>query len=188
VTKTQSAGPISYLEHRATRVLHCAIVTRAAVLMFPLLLQRIISNQMRPRRLRVAWFSRLLRHPARRWSGSISPGTHTGDDELDHDIRGWESITADGGTAEPEDVGAVTTQQNHSVNFTTQTRQVVLQHNKITNLRLTSKPTCDKNSFTPVTERKSSALFQLQYAILQISLSMNTPVTERRWQAKWKNG
>jgi len=28
------------------------IVTRAAVLMFPLLLQSIISNQMRPRRLR----------------------------------------------------------------------------------------------------------------------------------------
>jgi len=39
VTKTQSAGPISCLEHRATRVLHCAIVTTAAVLMFPLLLQ-----------------------------------------------------------------------------------------------------------------------------------------------------
>jgi len=39
--------------------------------MFPLLLQSIISNQMRPRRLRGAWFSRLLRHPARRWSGSI---------------------------------------------------------------------------------------------------------------------
>jgi len=39
VTKTQSAGPISCLEHRATRVLHYAIVTRAAVLMFPLLLQ-----------------------------------------------------------------------------------------------------------------------------------------------------
>jgi len=37
VTKTQSAGPISGLEHRATRVLHCTIVTRAAVLMFPLL-------------------------------------------------------------------------------------------------------------------------------------------------------
>jgi len=36
VTKTQSAGPISCLEHRATRVLHCAIVIRAAVLMFPL--------------------------------------------------------------------------------------------------------------------------------------------------------
>jgi len=32
--------------------LHCAIVTRAAVLMFPLLLQTIISNQMKPRRLR----------------------------------------------------------------------------------------------------------------------------------------
>jgi len=79
VTKTQSAGPISCLEHRATRVLHCAIVTRAAVLMFSLLLWSIISNQMRPRRLRVAWFSRLLRHPARRRSGSIlSPGTHTG--------------------------------------------------------------------------------------------------------------
>jgi len=59
--------------------LHCAIVTRAAVLMFPLLLQTIISNQMRPRMLRGAWFSRLLQHPARRQSGSIlSPGTHTG--------------------------------------------------------------------------------------------------------------
>jgi len=43
VTKTQSAGPISCLEHRATRVLHCAMATRAAVLMFPLLLQTIIS-------------------------------------------------------------------------------------------------------------------------------------------------
>jgi len=30
--------------------------------MFPLLLQSIISNQMRPRRLRGAWFSRFLRH------------------------------------------------------------------------------------------------------------------------------
>jgi len=39
VTKTQSAGPISCLEHRATRVLHCTIVTRAAVLIFPLLLR-----------------------------------------------------------------------------------------------------------------------------------------------------
>jgi len=46
--------------------------------LFPLLLQSIISNQMRPRRLRGAWFSRLLRRPARRRSGSIlSPGTHT---------------------------------------------------------------------------------------------------------------
>jgi len=36
VTKIQSAGPISCLQHRATRVLHCTIVTRAAVLMFPL--------------------------------------------------------------------------------------------------------------------------------------------------------
>jgi len=35
VTKTQFAGPISCLEHRATTVLHCTIVTRAAVLMFP---------------------------------------------------------------------------------------------------------------------------------------------------------
>jgi len=52
VTKTQSAGPISCLEHRATRVLHCAKVTRATVLMFPLLLQTVISNQMRPQRLR----------------------------------------------------------------------------------------------------------------------------------------
>jgi len=34
VTKTQSAGPISCLEHHATRVLHCATATRAAVLMF----------------------------------------------------------------------------------------------------------------------------------------------------------
>jgi len=47
--------------------------------MFPLSLQSIISNQMRPRRLRVTWFSRLLRHLARRRSGSIlSLGTHTG--------------------------------------------------------------------------------------------------------------
>jgi len=47
--------------------------------MFPLSLQPIISNPMRPRRLRGVWFSRLLRHPAMRWSGSIlSPGTHTG--------------------------------------------------------------------------------------------------------------
>jgi len=46
---------------------------------FPLSLQSIISNQMRPRRLRGAWFSRLLRHPARRRSGSIlSPGTTRG--------------------------------------------------------------------------------------------------------------
>jgi len=47
--------------------------------MFPLSLQSIISNQMRAHSLRGAWFSRFLRHPARRWSGSIlSPGTHTG--------------------------------------------------------------------------------------------------------------
>jgi len=39
--------------------------------MFPLPLQSIISNQMRPRRLWGAWFSRLLRHPARRRSVSI---------------------------------------------------------------------------------------------------------------------
>jgi len=38
VTKTQSAGPISCLEHSTTRVLHCCIVTRAAMLMFPFLL------------------------------------------------------------------------------------------------------------------------------------------------------
>jgi len=45
--------------------------------MFFLSIQSIISNQMRPRRLIGAWFSRLLRHPARRRSGSIrSPGTH----------------------------------------------------------------------------------------------------------------
>jgi len=45
--------------------------------MFPLSLQSIISNQMRPRRLRCVWFSRLLRHPAWRQNGSIlSPGTH----------------------------------------------------------------------------------------------------------------
>jgi len=52
VTKTQSIGPISCLKHRATRVLHCTIVTTAGVLMFPLLLQSIISSQIRPRRLR----------------------------------------------------------------------------------------------------------------------------------------
>jgi len=37
----------------------------------PLSLQSIVSNQTRPRRLRGAWFSRLLRHPAKRRSGSI---------------------------------------------------------------------------------------------------------------------
>jgi len=47
--------------------------------MFPLSLQTIITNQMRPRMLRGAWFSRLLQHPARRRSGFIlSPGTHMG--------------------------------------------------------------------------------------------------------------
>jgi len=60
VTKTQSAGPISCLEHRATRVLHSSIVTRAAVLMFPLLFQTIFSNQMRPRRLRGHVHTKLL--------------------------------------------------------------------------------------------------------------------------------
>jgi len=71
-----------------TKVLHCAIVTKAAVLMFPLSLQSIISYQMRPRKLR---FSRLLRHPARRRSGSmLSPGTHTG-----YPARGTISVTAD---------------------------------------------------------------------------------------------
>jgi len=95
VTKTQSAGPISCLEHRATRVLHCTIVTRATVLMFPLLLQTIISNQMRPRRLRGAWFSRLLRHPARRRTGSIlSPGTHTGCWMTPHKSQ-WTRLTSE---------------------------------------------------------------------------------------------
>jgi len=47
--------------------------------MFPLLLQSIVSNQMRPQRLRGAWFNRFLQHPARRRSGSIlSPGIHMG--------------------------------------------------------------------------------------------------------------
>jgi len=47
--------------------------------MFPLSLQSIISNQMRPRRLRGAWLSHLLRHPATRRSGSIlSPGPTRG--------------------------------------------------------------------------------------------------------------
>jgi len=47
--------------------------------MFRLSLPSIIRKQMRPRRLRGAWFSRLLRHPARRRSEStLSPGTHTG--------------------------------------------------------------------------------------------------------------
>jgi len=49
------------------------------VRMLPLSHQSIISDQMRPRRLRGAWFNRLLRHPARRRSGFIlSPVTHTG--------------------------------------------------------------------------------------------------------------
>jgi len=79
MTKTQSAGPISCLEHRATRLLHSTIVTRAAMFMFSLLLQSVIGSQMRPQRLRGDWFSRLLRHTARRRSSSVlSPGTHTG--------------------------------------------------------------------------------------------------------------
>jgi len=89
VTKTQSAGPISCLEHSTTRVLHCTIVTRAAMLMFPLLQQSIISNQMRPRRLRGAWFIRLLQHPARRRCGStLSRGTHTGSHRTER-MDGW---------------------------------------------------------------------------------------------------
>jgi len=47
VTKPQSAGPISCLEHSTTRVLYCTIVTRAAVLMFPFIPHTIITNQMR---------------------------------------------------------------------------------------------------------------------------------------------
>jgi len=59
--------------------MHYSIVTRADVSMLPLLLQTIITNQMRLRRLRGAWFSRFLRHPARRRSGSIlTPRTRTG--------------------------------------------------------------------------------------------------------------
>jgi len=55
--------------------------------MFPLSLQSIISNQMRPQRLRGAWFSRLLRHPARRRSVSILiPGSHTGS-RISHRVR-----------------------------------------------------------------------------------------------------
>jgi len=51
--------------------------------MFSLSVQSIISNQMRPRRLRGAWHSRLLRHPARRRSGStLSPGTTRGEIEF----------------------------------------------------------------------------------------------------------
>jgi len=62
VTKTQSAGPISCLEHHATRVQHSSIAARAAVLIFPLLLQAIINQ-----------------HPASKRSGPIlSPRTHTG--------------------------------------------------------------------------------------------------------------
>jgi len=92
VTKTQSIGPISCLKHRATRVLHCTIVTTTAVLIFSLLLQSILSTQMRPRRLRGAWFSRLLRHLAKRRSGSIlSPDTYTGDWG-----GGWRGVLAGG--------------------------------------------------------------------------------------------
>jgi len=43
--------------------------------MFPLLFQSIISNQMRPLKLRGAWFSRLLRHPrslTAMWGTSLS--------------------------------------------------------------------------------------------------------------------
>jgi len=66
VTKTQSAGPISCLEHSTTSVLHCTIVTRAAVLMFPLY-SSVSTNQMKTRKLIAvigAWFSRLLQHLA----------------------------------------------------------------------------------------------------------------------------
>jgi len=41
--------------------------------MFALLSQSIFSNHMRPRRLKGAWFSHLLRHPAKRWSASKPP-------------------------------------------------------------------------------------------------------------------
>jgi len=58
--------------------------------MFPLSLQSIISSQMRPQRLRGAWSSRLLRHPARRRSGSIlSPGIHTGLLTYSFSCRSW---------------------------------------------------------------------------------------------------
>jgi len=74
MTKTQFAGPISCLEHRATRVLHCAIVTRADVLMFPLLLQAIISNVMRPRRLRgIKEKNRCLQRRQVYWWGRFLP-------------------------------------------------------------------------------------------------------------------
>jgi len=53
------------------------------VLMFPLLLQTIISNQIRPRRLKGAWFSRLFRHHARRRSGSILTPEPTRDNKKD---------------------------------------------------------------------------------------------------------
>jgi len=80
VTKTQPAGPLSCLEHRATRILHCTIVIRAAVLMFPLYSRP--SSAIRwghAWRLSSVWFSRLSPHLARKRNGSIpSPGTHTG--------------------------------------------------------------------------------------------------------------
>jgi len=62
VTKTQSAGPISCLEHCAIRVLHCTIVIRAAMLMFPLF-QTVITNRMRPQKLRGPFqFALFLQH------------------------------------------------------------------------------------------------------------------------------
>jgi len=63
--------------------------------MFSLSLQSIISNQMRPRRLRGAWFSRLLWHSARRRSGSVlNPGTHTGGTARLMSAACWQPETA----------------------------------------------------------------------------------------------
>jgi len=69
-TITQFARPISCIKHHATRVLHHTIVTTEAVLMFPFYSrQSLLIRWGHARRLRSAWFSRLLQHPARRWVG-----------------------------------------------------------------------------------------------------------------------
>jgi len=72
VTKTQSAGPLSCLEHCTTRVLHCTMVTRAAVLTFPLLLQTIITNQMRLRKPRAAKNRVSVSHGSQSQHGSVN--------------------------------------------------------------------------------------------------------------------
>jgi len=65
VTKTQSAGPISCLEHCATRILHHTIVTgAAAVLMFPVYSRRHHQSD------EAAEFEGLIQSPFTIWPGN----------------------------------------------------------------------------------------------------------------------